>query len=153
MLQQLQAGDDQTEPSNLVALPRTGDDLANVVSVLLKTADAIESDKDLERLVHQAMVRRDVVVKLIASMKRRRHRAYRHVIMDDVGRRAEALPKDGVPLEIIKLSPLDQLLEQQTNPENCDACVDAAKCARSGCDFGCATMERSCLGQTIALMK
>ena len=49
------------------------------------------------------MVRRDVVVKFIASMKRRGHRAYRHVIMDDVERRAEALPKDGVPLEIIKL--------------------------------------------------
>ena len=42
LLQQLQAGDDQADPSNLVALPRTGDDLANVVSVLFKqTADAI----------------------------------------------------------------------------------------------------------------
>ena len=51
LLQQLQAVDDQAQPSNLVALPRTGDDLANVMSVLLKTADAIESDKDLARLV------------------------------------------------------------------------------------------------------
>ena len=48
------------------------------------------------------MVRRDVVVKLIASMKRRGHRAYRHVIMDGVGRRAQVLPEDGVPHDIIK---------------------------------------------------
>ena len=49
------------------------------------------------------MVRRDFVVKLIASMKRRGHRAYRHVIMEDVERRAETLPKDGVPPEMINL--------------------------------------------------
>ena len=113
LLQQLQAGDDQADPSNLVALPRTGYDLANVVSVLLnKSADAIESDTDLARLVHQAMIRRDVVVKLIASMERRGHRAYRHVVMDDVERRVQVLPEDGVPLEILKLLSLDQLLEQ-----------------------------------------
>ena len=57
------------------------------------------------------MVRRDVVVKLLASMKRRGHRAYRHVLMEDVERRAEHLPKYGVPPEIIKLLPLDQLLD------------------------------------------
>ena len=44
-------------------------------------------------------------------MKRRGHRAYRHVIMDSVERCDEVLPKDGVPLEIIKFLPLDQLLE------------------------------------------
>ena len=43
-------------------------------------------------------------------MKQRGHRVCRHVIMDDVERRAEVLPKDGLPLEIIKLLPLDQLL-------------------------------------------
>ena len=55
------------------------------------------------------MVRRDVVVKFIASMKRRGHRAYRHVIMEDVERCAEHVPKDGVPPEIIKFLPLDHL--------------------------------------------
>ena len=44
-------------------------------------------------------------------MKRRGHRAYRHVIMDYVERRAQALPKDGVPPEILKMLPLYQLLE------------------------------------------
>ena len=53
-------------------LPRTGEDLANVVSVLLETSDAKDSDKDLARLVHQAIVRRDVVVQLILSMKQKR---------------------------------------------------------------------------------
>ena len=52
------------------------------------------------------MVRRDVVVKLIASMKRRGHRAYRHVLMEDVKRRAEHLPTYGVPPASIKLLPL-----------------------------------------------
>ena len=102
-VQQLQAGDDQTAPSNLIALPRTGEYLANFVSALVKTADATESDKYLARLIHQAMVRRDVVVKPIASMKRRGHRAYRHVIMEGVERRAEHLPKDGVAPASIKL--------------------------------------------------
>ena len=112
LLQQLQAYDDDTQPTNCVVLPRTGEDLTSVVSVLLKTANAIDSDKDLARLIHQAMVRRDVVVKLIASMKRRGHRAYRHVEMDDVQRRARDLPADGVPPEIIKLLPVDQLLDK-----------------------------------------
>ena len=94
LLQYLQAGDDQTEASNLVTLFRTGDDLAKVVSVLLKTADSTDSDTYLARLIHQAIVRRDVVVKLIASMKRRGHRPYRHVIMEDVERRAEHVPID-----------------------------------------------------------
>ena len=57
------------------------------------------------------MVRRGVVVKLIASMKRRGHRAYRHVIMEDVERRAEQLPTYEVPPGNSKLLPLDQLLE------------------------------------------
>ena len=70
VLQQLQAGDTPEELRDLIALPRVGEDFANIVLVLLKTADATDSDKDLARLIHQATVRRDVVVKLIASMKR-----------------------------------------------------------------------------------
>ena len=65
LLQQLQTNDDDASAQHRVVLPRTGEDLANSVSVLLKTADAKASDKDLARLVHQAIVRRDVVVQLI----------------------------------------------------------------------------------------
>lgn len=111
LLQQLHTGDEEASQHRIV-LPRTGEDLANVVSVLLKTADSKDSDKDLARLVHQAVVRRDVVVQLIASMKKRGHRGYRHVCMDDVERRAQALPHEGVPPEIVKLLPLDQLLDK-----------------------------------------
>ena len=45
-------------------------------------------------------------------MKRRGRRAYRHVEMDDVQRRAQDLPADGVPPEILKLLLLDQLLDK-----------------------------------------
>ena len=69
LLQQLHKNDDDASAQHRVVLPRTGEDLANVVSVLLKTCDAKDSDKDLARLVHQAIVRRDVVVQLILSMK------------------------------------------------------------------------------------
>ena len=69
LLQQLQKNDDDASAQHRVVLPRTGEDLANVVSVLIKTCDAKDSDKDLARLVHQAIVRRDVVVQLILSMK------------------------------------------------------------------------------------
>jgi hypothetical protein len=47
--------------------------------VLLKTCDAKDSDKDLARLVNQAIVRRDVVVQLILNMKKQGHRGYRNV--------------------------------------------------------------------------
>ena len=65
LLQQLQTNDDDASAQHRVVLPRTGEDLANVVSVLLKTVDAKDSDKYLARLVYQAIVRRDVVVQLI----------------------------------------------------------------------------------------
>ena len=112
LLQQLHTGENMEELSDLVSLPRTGEDLTHVVSVLLKTADADDSEKGLARLIHQAMVRRDVVVKLIASMKRRGHRAYKHVQMEQVRERAELLPQHGVPPEIIRLLPLDNLLDK-----------------------------------------
>ena len=93
-------------------LPRTGEDLANVVSVLLKTSDAKDPDKDLARLVHQAIVRRNVVVQLILSMKKRGHRGDRNVRMEEVQSRAQSLPESCVPPEMIKLSPLDKLLDK-----------------------------------------
>ena len=61
--------------------------------------------------MHQAIVRRDVVVHLILSMKKRGHRGYRNVSIEDAQSRAQALPENGVPPEIIKLLPLDKLLD------------------------------------------
>ena len=48
-----------------VSLPRAGVELANVVSMLLKTAGSDQDEKVSARLVHQATVRRTVVVDLI----------------------------------------------------------------------------------------
>ena len=84
LLQQLQTNDDDASAQHRVVLPRTGEDLANVVSAVLKISDAKDSDKDLARLVHQAIVRRDVVVQFILSMKKRGHRGYRKVSIEDV---------------------------------------------------------------------
>ena len=53
------------------------------------------------------MVRRDVVVKLIAGMKRRGHRAYRHIDMAQAQAKAIDLLEQSVPPENIKLLPLD----------------------------------------------
>ena len=58
LLQQLQQNDDDASAQHRVVLPRKGEDLADVVFVLLNIADAKDSDKDVARLVHQAIVRR-----------------------------------------------------------------------------------------------
>ena len=63
-----------------LVLPRVGDELADVVSVILKTSDE-DSPEDMARFIHQALVRRDVVVGLIQDAKQRGHRAYRDLDM------------------------------------------------------------------------
>ena len=111
LLQHLHTGDNVEELGDVVELPRAGEVFTHVVSVLLKTSDADDSETFSARLIHQAMVRRDVVVKLIASTKRRGHRAYRHVCMDAVKHRAQQLPTEGVAPESIRLLPLDKRLD------------------------------------------
>ena len=53
-----------------------------------------------------------MVAQLILSMKKRGRRGYRNVSIEDVQSRAQALPENGVPPEIIKLLPLDNLLDK-----------------------------------------
>ena len=53
--------------------------------------------------VHQALVRRDVVVKLIEGTKNRGHRAHRSVDMGRVRAKARELPETGVPPEIFRV--------------------------------------------------
>ena len=65
----------------------------------------------MARLIHQPMVRQDVFVKLIACMQRRGRRAYRHIDMAQVQAKARHLPDHSMPPEIIKLVPLDGLLD------------------------------------------
>ena len=94
LLKQLQDGEKMASLGQQVELPHTGQRLADYVSVLLKTAAGDDSEKDVAKLIHQCMVRRDVVVKLIQTMKERGHRAYKHVNMDQVIANAKALPEN-----------------------------------------------------------
>ena len=61
-------------------LPRVGDQLADVVSILLKTSEE-DNPRSMAAFIHQAFVRRHVVIELIEGAKRRGHRAYRGVDM------------------------------------------------------------------------
>jgi hypothetical protein len=93
-----------------VDLPRCGEELADFVSVLLKSND-VEDPVALGKFVHQAIVRRHVVVDIIEKAKLRGHRAYRNLDLERVREKAaKALPEHGVPAEITKLLPLDDLL-------------------------------------------
>ena len=112
LLKQLQDGDQMAQLGKQVSLPRTGAELGNIVHILLKTAGGDETEKDLARLIHQCTVRRDVVVKLIETMKQRGHRAYTHVDMAEVEKNAESLPVKDIPPEIIRYLPLDDLQDK-----------------------------------------
>ena len=107
LLVQLQDSERFTSMGKGVSLPRAGVELANVVSIWLKTAGSDKDETVSARFIHQATVRREVVIELIEEMKRRGHSAYKHVDMDAVRERAEGLPEDDVPPEIIRLLPLD----------------------------------------------
>ena len=112
LLKQLQDGEEMAKLGKQASLPRTGTQLADVVSVLLKTAAGDDTERDVAKLIHQCNVRRDVVVKLIQTMQERGHRAYKHVNMAEVREKACALPENAVPPEIIRYLPLDELQDK-----------------------------------------
>ena len=76
-------------------VPRTGEDLADLVRVLLKTStsDSEGAKALLKSCIHQARVRRAVVVKFILDAKARCHPAYMHVDEDIVRKRSLSLPR------------------------------------------------------------
>ena len=86
--------------------------MTHVVSILLKTSVGDYSEQSTSRFIHQALVRRHVVIKLIGTMKTRGHSAYKHIDMDHVREKAEGLPENGVPPEIIRLLPDDDLQDK-----------------------------------------
>ena len=100
-----------------VPLPRVGGDLADNVFVLLKTAgDGGADEKASASFIHQANVRRDVVVALIEEMQRRGHAAYKHVDLAAVKERAMSVPENDVPPEIIRMLPLDKKSMDKLQP-------------------------------------
>ena len=92
-------------------LPRTGQELAEVVRVLLKSNAAEDKAESIKDILHQATVRRDVVLRLIDAAVRRRHPAYRQVSMEQVALKAQDLPEHGVPPEVVAILPHDTDLD------------------------------------------
>ena len=93
-------------------LPHTGVALSSFVNVLLKTSDEGDTKESLAKFIHQALVRRDVVISLIENAVERGHRAYRHLNMVRVRQKAQELPENGVPAHILKLLPYDDMLDK-----------------------------------------
>ena len=67
----------------------------------------------IARFIHQAMLRRSVVVKIMETMKRRGHRAYTIIDMSEVITKACELFEHHIPPAIIRLLTLDDLQEEQ----------------------------------------
>ena len=99
VLQALQVGGDRA-----AALPRCGAELGQLVRVLLKTnKKGKTTDAEIKGLIHQANVRREVVVNLVLDMKRLGHPSFAGADEEGVRLRAAALPTDGVPPEVLKV--------------------------------------------------
>ena len=102
----------QTETASVAPqLPWVGEELANKVAIMLKTKDD-DDPKSVAQLIHQAQVRRRVVVQLIDGARARGHRAYLCVNMDRVREKANRLPENGVPPELVRLLPHDEDLDK-----------------------------------------
>ena len=86
------------------SLPRAGKALGDVVRVLLKTNKTGKtSESEIKTLLHQATVRREVVVNLILDMQRLGHPAFQHLRQEALREAAAQLPEGGVPPEVLKI--------------------------------------------------
>ena len=81
------------------------------ISILIKTHDEHDT-LSMAQFVHQACVRRDVVLQLIQGAKNRGHRAYANVNMESAYAKAQSLPVNGVPPELIHVIPHDDHLDK-----------------------------------------
>ena len=168
-MSQLKSNEHAAVTKQSVPLPRVGSDLA--MSILLKAAGGNEENKASARLIHQARVRRDVVVELIEEMKRRGHRAYKHVDMHMVQDRARMLPEDDIPPEIIRMLPFDGAHDQLQPNKNATPVVgsksendiaeeletrrfNAVVCERSSYDeYDKVAQDRACVERTVKKLK
>ena len=132
-------------------LPHTGEKLSSMVQVLLKVSDATTKD-NLPKFIHQARVRRRVVLHQLRKMKDRGHRAY--VKLDLARAEAKASVFDAsddgsVPPEIVKILPYDTDLDKmmpQKNATPADGQASSVAAAGACMDLrapNCVTMERS----------
>ena len=111
LLRQMQDDGEGGQDGEAPDLPHGGATLSDMVSVLLKTSEE-DDPKSMASFIHQAHVRRDVVVELIAGARALGHRSYQKVNMDSVRKKAEGLPENGVPPEVVRLLPHDGSLDK-----------------------------------------
>jgi hypothetical protein len=111
LLAELQHLDEEQEQGKSPDLPKVGADLAHVVQVLLKTNDSDDREA-LSNFVHQAHVRRHVVVQTILNAKARGRRAYVRVDEQKMKEKAESLPVNGIPMELTHLLPNDESISK-----------------------------------------
>ena len=112
LLAELMKLDDEQEQGKGPDVPKVGADLVHVVQVLLKTSDDSDDKDILSRFIHQARVRRQVVVRSILDAKARGHRSYVRVDAARVQEKASMLPEDGVPPELMHLLPNDNSISK-----------------------------------------
>ena len=94
LLKQLTEIANMEELGRSASLPRTGEELAHVVSILLKTSNAQDDAvQHMARFINQAIVRRSVVVRFIETVKKG-HRAYKNIDMEKVIAKSAALPEN-----------------------------------------------------------
>eukprot|EP00435_Cladocopium_sp_Y103_P006429 s3270_g2.t1 len=110
LLQSMQEAAEQAHEGTL-RLPKVGADLSAVMSVIIKAGGPNSNLADTASIIHQARVRRTIVLELLADAKAREHPAYIQVNMEDAVQRADQLPEDGVPEELIALLPYDDDLD------------------------------------------
>ena len=110
LLQNLQVASREASAGE-IRLPKVGVELAAVINVIIKAGGPLSERDDAAKIIHQARVRRAVVLQLIADAKAREHPAYNSLRMNEVVQRAEQLPEDGVPAEIVAWLPHDTDLD------------------------------------------
>eukprot|EP00959_Pyramimonas_sp_CCMP1952_P173005 3615405-Pyramimonas_sp.AAC.1 len=112
MFAQLTALEEGASKARPPSAPRTGTELADVVSVILKSGGDDDTAASMAKFVHQALVRREVVARLIEGAKMRGHRAHQHVCVEEVRKKAAQLLEHDAPPEIRRLAPLGDALDK-----------------------------------------
>ena len=151
LLQQFRAYERNVVPGDGALLPRAGEDLQKFVSIVLKTKDEELDGTNLAKLIHQARVRRRVIVRLIENAYARGHPAFGRIDLPGMRKRAQdLLPEDGVPPEVIAVLPSsekDPPTEKQkvAAPQAAPATVEEAAVELSLRRPNAVVLEKSCV--------
>ena len=151
MLRHLETAAAQASSGSL-KLPRLGSELAETMSVIIKTMETSRDKEALSQVIHQARVRRAVVLKLIQEAQLRDHPAYKLVDWTQAVARADTLPENGVPEEIVAILPHDEdlrnvLRQKAATPVREHLTLDAVATEFAHmCKPNAVVNEKSCAG-------